>query len=229
MATDPTGSAPIPPIPPSSTPPPPHAGGAHASLIERVKNILMRPKEEWPVIAAEPATIGGIYRDYVVILAAIGPIAMAIGLLLMGNGWFHFSMSFIIGQAVISYLLGLAGVYVLALIIEALAPNFGGVKDRLAAFKLAAYSMTAVWIAGIFAIIPMLGILGIVGLIYTLYLLWLGLPVLMKSPEDKTSVYGVSVIVAYIVVYFVIAMIASRIMWTLMPPAVSPVTFNLPG
>lgn len=229
MASDPTGSAPVPPSAPPGAPPPPHVAGGHASLIERAKNILMRPKEEWAVIAAEPATIGDIYRNYVVILAAIGPIAMAIGLLLMGNGWFHFPVGFVIGQAILSYLLGLAGVYVLALIIEGLAPNFGGVKDRLAAFKLAAYSMTAVWLAGIFAIIPLLGILGIIGLIYTLYLLWQGLPVLMKSPADRTSVYGASVIVAYIVVYFVIAMIASRIMWALMPPVVAPLGFNLPG
>ena len=207
MATNPTGTAP--------------------SLVERAKNILLTPKTEWPVIAAEPATIGGIYRNYVVFLAAIGPIAMAIGLLLMGSGFFRFPIGFVIGQAVISYLLSLLAVYVLALIIEALAPTFGGTKDRVAAFKLAAYSMTAVWLAGIVMIVPVLAILALIGLIYTLYLLWIGLPVLMKSPEDKTAGYAISAIVAYIVVYFVISMIASRIMWALMPP-VSPVGY-LPG
>jgi polyferredoxin len=208
MATNPTGTAP--------------------SLVDRAKNMILTPKTEWEVVAAEPATIGGIYRNYVVILAAIGPIAMAIGLLLMGSGFFRFPIGFIIGQAVISYLLSLLGVYVLALIIEALAPTFGGTKDRVAAFKLAAYSMTAVWLAGIVLIVPLLGIVAIVGLIYTLYLLWIGLPVLMKSPADKTAGYAIGVIVAYIVVYFVISMIASRIMWTLMPP-VSAVTLTYPG
>jgi Yip1 domain len=208
MATNPTGTAP--------------------SLVDRVKNILMSPKTEWPVIAAEPATIGGIYRNYVIILAAIGPIAGAIGLLLMGTGFFHFSMSFIIGQAVIGYLLGLLGVYLLALVIEALAPSFGGTRDRLAAFKLVAYSMTAIWVASILAIIPFLGLLALIGLIYTFYLLWIGLPVLMKSSADKSAAYAVVVIVCCIVIYFVTAAIASRIMWAMMPP-VSTVTFNLPG
>jgi polyferredoxin len=202
--------------------------GTAPSLVDRAKNMILTPKTEWPVIDAEPATIGGIYRNYVVVLAAIGPIAMAIGLLLMGSGFFRFPIGFIIGQAVLSYLLSLLGVYVLALIIEALAPTFGGTKDRLAAFKLAAYSMTAVWLAGIVLIVPLLGILALVGLIYTLYLLWIGLPVMMKSPADKTAGYAISAIVAYIVVYFVISMIASRIMWAVMPP-VSAVTFNLPG
>jgi polyferredoxin len=202
--------------------------GTAPSLVDRAKNMILTPKTEWPVIDAEPATIGGIYRNYVVVLAAIGPIAMAIGLLLMGSGFFRFPIGFIIGQAVLSYLLSLLGVYVLALIIEALAPTFGGTKDRLAAFKLAAYSMTAVWLAGIVLIVPLLGIVALVGLIYTLYLLWIGLPVMMKSPADKTAGYAISAIVAYIVVYFVISMIASRIMWAVMPP-VSAVTFNLPG
>src|SRR3954469_3036775 len=175
MATNPIGTAP--------------------SLVERAKNILMSPKTEWPVIDAEPSTIGGIYRNYVVILAAIGPIAGAIGLLLMGSGFFHFPMGFIIGQAVIGYLLGLLGVYLLALVIEALAPSFGGTKDRLAAFKLVAYSMTAVWVAGILAIIPFLGLLALIGLIYTFYLLWIGLPVLMKSPADKSAAYAVVTII----------------------------------
>ena len=39
--------------------------------IARVKAILGTPRTEWPVIASEPATIGGIYKDYVLILAAI--------------------------------------------------------------------------------------------------------------------------------------------------------------
>ena len=227
MATDPTGSAPTPPpAPPHTTPP---MTGAHASLVERAKNILMTPKTEWPVIAAEPATIGEIYRNYVIILAAIPPLAMAIGLFLMGSGYWHFPVGFIVGQAVLSYILALIGVYVLALIIEALAPTFDGSKDRLAAFKLAAYSMTASWLAGIFWVIPVLGFLSIVGL-YSLYLFWLGLPVMMKSPPEKSAGYAIAIIVAAIVIYAVIGIIASRIMWTMMPPVTTPtVTFNLPG
>ena len=99
-------------------------GGAHAPLIQRVKNILTTPNTEWPVIDSEPATIGSIYKNYVIILAAIGPVCLLIGLLIFGGG--YLPMNFILGQAVITYLLALASVYVLALIIDALAPSFGG-------------------------------------------------------------------------------------------------------
>jgi hypothetical protein len=193
MATNPTGDTRVP-------------------LIQRVKNILITPKTEWPVIDAEPATIGGIYKNYVMILAAIGPICLLIGMLVFGMPYFIFPMSYLIAQAVLSYVLGLIGCYILALIIDALAPSFGGTKDMVKAFKVAAYSMTAVWVVGIFYLLPLLAILGIVGLLYSFYLFYLGLPVLMKVPADKAVVYTVAIIVAAIVIYFVIGALTSRIL-----------------
>jgi hypothetical protein len=170
------------------------------SLISRVQNILLKPKEEWGVIDAEPATIGGIYTTYVLILAAIGPIALVIGQQVFGIYGYKPPMEFTIAWALITYVLALVSVYVNALIIDALAPSFGGTKNSLKAFKVAAYSATAAWVAGIFQIIPMLGILAIVGL-YSLYLLYLGLPRLMGVSEDKAVGYTVVVVIAWIIVY----------------------------
>jgi hypothetical protein len=198
------------------------------SLVDRAKNIIMQPKLEWPVIDAEPSTIGDIYRNYVVILAAIPALCTAIGLFLMGNGFFHFSASFIIGQAILSYVLTLVGVYIFALILEALAPSFGGTKDRVKAFKLAAYSWTAAWVASVVLIIPLLGILVLVAAIYGFYILYLGVPVLMKVPEDKAVVYTIVAIVGMIIIYFLISIVTSRIMWAMMPP-VSTISFTYPG
>ena len=183
-----------------------------SSLIDRVKNILVTPKTEWPRIDAEPATVGSIFRNYVLILAAIPPLASAIGQLLFGIRFFGIvyrpGPAGVIATAVCQYVLTLVGVYVLALIIDALAPTFGGTKDQVKAVKVAAYSGTAGWVAGIFAIIPMLGWLGIFGAIYGLYLLWLGLPLLMRVAQDKAVGYIIATIVAAIVVYIVVGMIA---------------------
>lgn len=201
--------------------------GRHAPLIQRVKNILTTPKTEWPVIDSEPATIGGIYKNYVMILAAIGPICLLIGLLVFGRGLF--SLNFLIAQAVISYLLGLASVYVVALIIDALAPSFGGTKDRLKAFKVAAYSSTAAWVVGIFFLLPFLAVLGIVGGLYSLYLLYLGLPVLMKTPADKSVVYTVAIVVAAIVVNLIIAAITAQILFAMVPGPTMTLPAAYPG
>jgi hypothetical protein len=184
------------------------------SLISRVQNIILKPKEEWGVIDSEPATVQGIFTSYVMILAAIGPIAMLIGQQLVGVSilgvTYKPSPTYSIGQAVLTYVLSLVSVYVSALVIDALAPSFGGTKNQVQAFKVAAYSSTAAWLAGIFQIIPMLAFLAIVGL-YGLYLLYLGLPRLMRVAEDKAIGYTLVVIVVQIVLYVVVAMVVGML------------------
>jgi len=184
------------------------------SLISRVQNIILKPKEEWGVIDNEPATIAGIYTSYVVILAAIGPIAILIGQQVIGMSilgvTYKPAMGYSVGTAVLTYVLSLVSVYVSALVIDALAPSFGGTKDQVKAFKVAAYSATASWLAGIFQIIPMLAFLAIVGL-YSLYLLYLGLPRLMRVAEDKAIGYTLVVIVIQIVLYFAVAMVVGAL------------------
>ena len=181
--------------------------GVPASLVDRVKNILVSPKTEWPRIDAEPATIQGMYTGYVMILAAIPAIAGLIGQQLM-MGVLTPSLNYSIGTTVIGYVMSLVAVYVLAFIIDILAPTFGGARDMTKSFKVAAYSYTPAWVLGIFSIIPMLGMLaGLAGMIYCAYLLYLGLGLLKRVGEDKAVGYTVAVIVALIVLYFVIAAI----------------------
>lgn len=199
------------PTPPPPPPAPPSGERlSNSPLVRRAINILTKPKLEWEVIDAEPATIKELYLRYAVILAAIPAIAGLIGILVFGQGMFGVVyrppvIPSVIG-ALVSYALSLIGVGVIALVVDLLAPQFGGVQDRVKAFKVAIYSMTAVWVAGIFAIIPSLAWLQIVGL-YGLYLLYLGLPRLMRSPQDKSLVYTIVVVV----VAFVINMIVSAI------------------
>lgn len=187
-------------------------------VFDRAKDILVTPKAEWEVIDAEPATIGGIYTSYVLILAAIGPIAMLIGQQVFGVGGFGItwkpSIGYSLGSAVLTYGLSLLAVYVSALVIDALAPSFGGTKDKLKAFKIAAYASTAAWVAAVFNIIPMLGILGLIGALYGLYLLYLGLPRLMRVPEDKAVGYTVVVVVVQIGIYFIVGMIVGALVAT---------------
>jgi hypothetical protein len=172
-----------------------------------VQDILLRPTATWEKIDGEPATIKDLYTGYVCILAAIPPLAGFLGSFLFGGMVFA---PFALVGALVGYALNLAGVYIVALVIDALAPSFGGTKNHIQAFKVAAYAPTASWLAGIFNINLVLSILGIVGL-YSLFLLYKGLPRLMKVADDKALVYTVVVIVAMIVVYVVIASVIGAI------------------
>src|ERR1700729_2305566 len=127
-------------------------------LVVRVRSILVEPRSEWGVIDAEPATVGSIYR-YVLTLAAIPAICQAIKFSMMGD--FRSTPMFAMQLAISSYVGALIAVYVLALIISALAPTFGGQQGQIPALKVAAYSATAAWVSGIFLLVPLLGILAL--------------------------------------------------------------------
>jgi hypothetical protein len=183
------------------------------SLIDRVQSILLRPKQTWPVIAAEPADVASIYTRYLMILAAIPAVASFIGLTLIGVGAFGVSyrLPIVTGlvQMIVGYALSLVMVFVLSLIVNALAPTFGGTKDQVQALKLVAYSSTAGFIGGIFGIIPMLGILGLIAGLYSIYLCYSGIAALMRCPPEKAGVYTVVVVVCAIVAGIVLAAVSA--------------------
>lgn len=189
------------------------AGAAPTPLIARIKNILFTPKTEWPVIRGEASTIGSIYSGYLLILGLVPAIAGFIGMSVIGIGAFGFGMRLPIAagltQAIVGYILWLVMVYLLALVINALAPTFGGQKDMLSAFKVAAYSMTAAWLGGIFTALPMLSILALLAALYSIYLLYTGLPVLMSCPEDKAVGYTAVTVICGIVMGVVVAVVSS--------------------
>ena len=185
-------------------------------LVQRAKNIIVSPGTEWDVIAAESTPARDLVFGYVLPLAAVAAIASFIGMSLIGQslpflGTFRMGIGWGLGLAIYNVVMAVVFVYVLGFIIDALAPTFSGQKSMAQAIKLAAYSYTPAWLAGVLSIIPALGILAIVGALYGLYLLYLGLPRLMKNPPDKSAGYTALVVVCAIVVGFIISMIGGLI------------------
>jgi hypothetical protein len=183
------------------------------SLIERVQAILLKPKQTWPVIAAESTDAAGIYSRYLVFLAAIPALASFIGLSLVGVGAFGISIRVPIVTGlvhmIVGYLLSLVVVFILALIVNALAPTFGGTKNQVAALKLVAYGSTAGFIGGIFSLLPALSILGIIASLYSIYLIYTGIAVLMRCPPEKAGAYTAVVIVCGVVCMIILAAVSA--------------------
>jgi len=182
------------------------------ATFEHAREILLHPKQEWLVIEKESTTVGDLYRNYIAPLAAIGPLAAIIGLSVFGiripvSGRYRIPFGTALMSGIARWVLALIGIFVLAIIIDALAPSFSGQRSRIQALKLAAYASTAAWCAGIFALVPALAFLGVLGL-YSLYLLYSGVPVLMKVPQEKSPVYTLVVVVSAIVLFVIIGWIA---------------------
>jgi len=192
---------------------PPAAGAWSSGFFRRIVNLLREPATEWLAIAAEPATAGGLYLRYAAPLIAIGVVAnfigqSVVGMPFLGRVTFHAALV----QAVSSYALAFVGVYAIALVVDMLAPAFGGRRDSLAALKVTIYSFTPGWLAGAFNVIPILSVLAIAGALYGLYLLYLGLPVLMRCPANKSMGYTVVTVLCAILTWVLIALLSSCVL-----------------
>ena len=191
-------------------------GPRNVGLVARVQGMLFKPSTEWDVVAAEPASVQSLFVGYACILAAIQPLARLVGGQVFGIGGFfgirvHPSLPGMIVSAVVGYALALLAVFVFGLIIEALAPSFDGQKDRVQAMKVAVYSSTAGWLAGILLLVPSLGLIAGLCALYNVYLLYQGLPRLMKAPADKAFGYTVVAIVVAIVLWLAVGAVLAAI------------------
>lgn len=180
-------------------------------IFERVRSVIQNPKAAWQVIKDEAIDVKQLFVNYVAPLALIPAVSSLIGMTLIGirmPGGNVIRAPFVAALlgGVVGYVLNLAGVFLGAWIVKLLAPAFNSRADLNSAIKVVAYSLTPVWLVGIFSLVPGLGILSILGL-YGIYLLALGLPVVLETPSDKVVLYTISIVVVGLVVGFVLSSI----------------------
>ena len=187
-----------------------------SGLVARAADMILRPGGTWRAVDAEPAEIGDIYLGYVIPLAAVPPLAGFLGIYIFGGIQIGSigvkpSLTGAAVEAVAGYGLTLVLAYVLALVIDVLAPLFGGRADRTRAFKLVAYSGTGLWLAGLLALYPALGFpAALLGGLYSLYLLYIGLPRLMRIEEGRAITCFAVILLAVIVLVGVKGFLAAR-------------------
>jgi hypothetical protein len=189
------------------------------SILERVKKICLTPQTEWPVISSETTPTAGLITGYVLPLAGVSAVAGLIGGSLIGHtvpflGTYRVPLTTGLGIAIFAVCSAVIGVFVISFIINALAPSFGAEKNSAQALKVAVYSFTPAWVAGVLQILPALSLLAVLGALYGLYLLYLGLPRLMRCPPDKAVGYTVVVVLCAIVTSVVLGAVSGAIVGT---------------
>jgi hypothetical protein len=185
-------------------------------IVQRVKNICLTPQTEWSVIAGETTPTATLVTGYVLPLAAIGAVAGFIGGSLVGvtlpfAGHYRVPLVNGLSSAIFAVVMAVVGIFVMAFVIDALAPTFGAEKNNAQALKLAAYSYTPAWVASALLVLPALGVLAVLGGLYGLYLLYLGLPALMKAPKEKAAPYTAVIVVCAVVLSIVIATVSGAL------------------
>ncbi len=188
------------------------------SIVDRAKNILLNPKQEWDIIAKEDANVAGLFTGYAMILALIPAIMSIVFMGLLGLGTMGLGglggltgalgMSYFVTSAVVGYALGLFVVWLVAFIVNAVAPSFNGEQNMIQATKLMVYAGTPVWVAGLVSWIPLIGwLIGLAAIAYTVYLIFLGVRPVLSVPEDKVAGFTVVTVLIYIVISVVVSMV----------------------
>ncbi|HUI46836.1 MAG TPA: Yip1 family protein [Nitrospirota bacterium] len=166
------------------------------ALLIRVKNILIRPRDEWRVIRDEPKTYSGIILRYVAILAAIPPAAAVIdGIVFNGpvpRSTLLSSLSRLLLQNVMWYCISVINVVITGAIIAAVVTTSESRWGGLPGLKVAAYSFTPLFIAGVLAVIPAMNWIVYAAILYSIYLVYLGIIGLASTGRKQAIGYAIA-------------------------------------
>ncbi|WP_456486314.1 Yip1 family protein [Candidatus Alkanophaga liquidiphilum] len=196
-------------------------------IINEAKNIITSPKNTLEEVKDKERSTQDIlvYLAVVAVPLLIG-VTIGYGVVGIKVGWgmlathFTLPMGTAVGLGILQYVLSIIGVVIFAYILNALAPSFSSEQNLMQAMKLAAYAATPGLLAGILYILPTLSILVFLISLYGLYILYLGMPVLMNTPEDKRVIYLIVAIVVYIIIMVVVGAVASTVMMHAVTPAI---------
>jgi hypothetical protein len=201
-----TPAAVRPVAPPSRTP---------AGFIGRLKGMLFSPRTEWAVIAEEGISTARLYSGFIGPLAILDALIAFIHVSIVGtteplSGTVRVSLSGGLITASLVVACGLLGIFLIALIIDGLAPLFGAARNLRAASAVAAYSSTPVWLATVFVPFPTLWpTLQVSAVIFHTYLLYLGLHLLMKAARDRVLGYATTIVLCTILLHIVFTMLSA--------------------
>lgn len=212
-----------PPMPPA---PPPPSQQRNATIVDRARNILITPKEEWRIIDSESPNVGMILGSYVLPMCAIGALATFIG-----QGLIGVSISPLVGGTTASVKAGLIGallfvvltivtVFIVAAVIDVLAQSFSSEKNFGKSFQLSAYSLTAMYLGAIFFIWSPLAIIAILCSLYCIYQLYTGIPIMKKTAVDKQVAYLAVIIIVTAVCIILVSIIQNKILQEINRPKI---------
>ena len=186
------------------------------SIVTRAKNIILKPTDEWNVIAYEPATVSGLFTGYAMILLAIPLVAGIIFIGALGintaslggmvGGALEMGFGVIAAMSVVGYVLSLVTLFLMSFLVNVVSLSFNGKSDMVQSTKLMTYASTPTWVAGLVGWIPILGgLISFAAIAYVVYLIYLGLQPVLGVPKEKVAGFTVVIVLIYVVLTVIIS------------------------
>ena len=178
-------------------------------LLSRIRGMLFTPTAEWGLIATEAKPTARLYTTFIAPLAMLDAL---VGFIHVTAGSVHVPFSGGVITALLVFCFGLLGIFLVAVIIDAVAPFFGAVRNRRLAAAIAAYASTPIWLATVFVSFPTVWVpLQVLAVGYHTWLLYLGLRLLMKAARDRVLGYAMTVVLCTILLEIVFAIASTAL------------------
>ena len=162
-------------------------------LLKYTWQLLSNPRRAWVNIRDDNCSISRCYFSYLMILAAIAPIAGFIGTTTIGWSIGQGDPTYLSPKsaffiAIIYYFAMLTNVFILGMTVRWMGKTYGCDISLTQGIKLATYTATPILLIGIVELYPTLWVnfvIGLPALGYTIYLLYIGVPIVLKMSETK--------------------------------------------
>lgn len=201
MSVVPDTSAVVRPAPPPSR--------TRSGLFGRIRGMLFAPRAEWALIATEATPTARLYTTFIAPLALLDAL---VGFIHLTSGPVHVPFSGGVITALLVFAFGLSGIFLVAVIIHAVAPFFGAISNSRLASAVAIYASTPIWLATVFVPFPTLWApMQVLAVLYHTWLLYLGLRVLMKAASDRVLGFATTVVLCTILLEIVFAMASTAL------------------
>jgi hypothetical protein len=177
-------------------------------VIARAWPLIRSPEAAWASIAAAADPVGRILLQYVVPLSLVPAFAWIAGSFAfpddIGGAAGARSAGAILLSGAWTFAGSLITVVLLALAIAAVAPMYGVRRELAGAFRVAAFGLTPLWLAGALLVKPMLLLALLVAALHTCFVLHSGLrAVLGVRPGDASEYVAVSLFITGVASTFV--------------------------
>ncbi len=189
-------------------------------MIGKVFGIIFQPVPTWHEVAGMSEAELKRYLKYPAILALIPAIAWfygttRVGWSVGGRETVHFSAGSAAAIAPLFYLAQLVAIWVIGYFVHWMAQTYGAESSISKGVVLAGFCATPILLFGAFGVHPLFWLDFLVGLIavsHAVYLLYLGIPIVMRIPQERGFLFA-SAVVAVGMVMAVVVMVATVILW----------------
>jgi Yip1 domain len=190
-------------------------------MIQHAFGLLVRPSAQWQTIADLPPSSFRTLLLYPCLLAILPAVAWYYGTSQVGwtVGDHGDTIKLTVASArqiSILFYLGMVGcVAVIGYFIHWMSDTYGADSSLTKGIVITGLTSTPLFIAGLVGFYPLLWVdllIGVAAVSWSVYLLYLGIPIVMKIPEERGFLFS-SAVVGVALVMLICLMVGSVILW----------------